>query len=69
MDSTKIGELTAALMDDLDKHFGEGTEIGAVCLVVEAISPDGDSNVISKYSDPRRHIVLGLLEVARRAAG
>jgi hypothetical protein len=68
MNRGAIGELAAALMDDVDRHFGEQAEIGAVCLIVEARTPDGSSAVLTKFSDPRRHVILGMLEVARMSA-
>ena len=68
MDQEDIGKLAAVLMDDIDQHFGEGTEIGAVCLIVEVRTPDGGSAVISKFTDPRLHVVLGMLEVAKQSA-
>ena len=66
-DQSKIGTLAAELMDALEPSFGEKAEIGAVALIVEVISPEHGSQVASKFSDPRLHVNLGLLEVARRS--
>jgi hypothetical protein len=63
-DQSKIGRLAADLMDNLERHIEEDAEIGDVCLVVELISEDG-SQVVSQFSNPRAHVNLGLLEVAR----
>jgi hypothetical protein len=51
-------------MDNLERHIEEDAEIGDVCLVVELIS-EGGSQVVSQFSNPRAHVNLGLLEVAR----
>ncbi len=63
-DQSKIGRLAADLMDNLELHIEEDAEIGDVCLVVELIS-EGGSQVVSQFSNPRAHVNLGLLEVAR----
>ena len=65
LDQSPIGKLTADLMDGLEEEFSEG-QIGAVALVVEILSSDG-SHVASRFSDPRIHVNLGLLEVASRS--
>jgi hypothetical protein len=66
-DQTPIGELSAGLMDDLEKTFGEDGRIGAVALIVEVQSDAHGSQVATKYSDPRLHVNLGLLGVAERS--
>jgi hypothetical protein len=63
-DQSKIGRLAADLMDNLERHIEEDAEIGDVCLVVELMS-EGGSQVVSQFSNPRAHVNLGLLEVAR----
>jgi hypothetical protein len=63
-DQSKIGRLAADLMDNLEQHMEEDAEIGDVCLVVELLSASG-SQVVSQFSNPRAHVNLGLLEVAR----
>ena len=63
-DQSKIGRLAADLMDNLERHIEADAEIGDVCLVVELIS-EGGSQVVSQFSNPRAHVNLGLLEVAR----
>ena len=65
-DQTRVGKLAAELMDDLDQRYGEG-DIGAMLLIVEAMpeGPGGRSEVVSKASDGRDHINLGLLEIAK----
>jgi hypothetical protein len=66
-DQRKIGTLTAELMDALESEYGEDAQIGAIALVVEITSPERGSEVATKFSDSRRHVNLGLLEIARTA--
>ena len=66
-DQTKIGTLTAELMDALEGEYAEDSEIGAVALIVEITTPERGSEVATKFSDYRRHVNLGLLEIARGA--
>jgi hypothetical protein len=66
-DQTKIGTLTAELMDALEEEYGEDSEIGSMALIVEITTPDRGSEVATKFSDYRRHVNLGLLEIARTA--
>ena len=63
-DQAPIGKLTADLMDHLESRYGEDAEIGAAVLIVEVTSGRG-SEITSRSTDPRRHVTLGLLEVAR----
>lgn len=67
LDQQKIGQVAAELMDQADREFPDGSEVGAVLLVVEVTNPDGDSRVIWQVSDPRLHANLGMIEVARHA--
>jgi hypothetical protein len=66
-DQTKIGTLTAELMELLESEYGEESEIGAIALIVEITTPERGSEVATKFSDYRRHVNLGLLEIARGA--
>lgn len=65
-DQTPIGNLAAELMDGLEETFGEDGQIGAVAIVVEVTSEAQGSSVAARYSDPRRHVNLGLLDIARQ---
>ena len=65
LDQSKIGQVTAALMDVLDAQgLPDGAEIGSVLLTVEVNWPGG-SQVTSQMSDHRINANLGLLEVAK----
>ena len=62
-DQSKVGRLTAELMEDLENRYAEGAEIGDVCLIVEVVGPHG-SDVTVRASQGRRHVNLGLLRMA-----
>ena len=62
---TPIGALPASLMDEIEQATGDDGTIGAVCLIVEANTPDGQSRVFTKFNESRIHIRLGMLELAR----
>jgi hypothetical protein len=64
LDQIKVGQLTADLMENLEQRYGDDSEIGDVCLIVEVVGPHG-SEVTTQCSSPRRHVNLGLLAVAR----
>jgi hypothetical protein len=65
-DQTPIGTLSAELMEGLEQRYGEDAKIGAVAIIVEILSDEHGSQVASKFSDPRAHVNLGLLEIARQ---
>ena len=65
LDQTPIGGLAAALMDEIEQATGDDGAIGAVCLIVEVNTPDGQSRVFTKFNESRIHIRLGMLELAR----
>lgn len=63
-DQTKVGQLTADLMESLEQRYDEGSEIGDVLLIVEVVGPHG-SEITTQSSSARRHLNLGLLRVAQ----
>jgi hypothetical protein len=65
-DQSKIGQLAAGLMDQLEPQYGDDAEIGAIALVLEITSSEHGSQIVSTYSDPRTHVNVGLLSVAER---
>jgi hypothetical protein len=65
-DQTKIGQLTAALMENLDAQYGEDCEFGDVLILTEILGPHG-SHVATHSNQNRKHVQLGLLAVAERA--
>jgi hypothetical protein len=64
MDHAKIGNLAAEARKELEEAMPNG-EIGSVCLIVEATAPETPSTIVVKSSDPRTHVMLGMLETAR----
>ena len=64
-DQSKIGQLTAGLMDNLDADYDEGCEFGDLVIVAEVLGPHG-SHVVTSASTTRKHATLGLLEIAQR---
>jgi hypothetical protein len=64
-DQSKVGQLTAALMESLDDQYGEDCEFGDLMLIAEVLGPHGSSLSI-QVSQPRKHINLGLLAAAER---
>jgi hypothetical protein len=65
-DQTKVGQLTAALMDRLDDDFGEDCELGDLVLIAEILGPHG-STVTMQFSAARKHVNVGLLTLAQSA--
>jgi len=65
LDQLKVGQLTADLMENLEERYGEGSQIGDVCLIVEVVGPHG-SEISTQCSSSRRHVNIGLLEVSKR---
>lgn len=63
-DQIKVGQLTADLMENLEERYGDDAEIGDVLLIVEVTGPHG-SEITTQSSSARRHVNLGLLEVAK----
>jgi hypothetical protein len=64
-DQTKLGNLAAQVMDQLEQDYGAEAEIGDACLIVEVLSSRG-SEVTVRTTNPRRHVTLGLLDFAQR---
>jgi hypothetical protein len=65
-DQAPVGNLSAELMEALEATYGEDARIGAVVLIVEVLSEQAGSEVAYRSSDPRKHVNLGLLEVAHQ---
>jgi hypothetical protein len=61
-DQSKVGQLTADLMESLDQQYGEDCEFGDLMLIAEVLGPHG-STVTLQVSQPRKHVNFGLLKV------
>lgn len=62
-DQSRVGQLTADLMEALDQQYGEDCEFGDLMLIVEVLGPHG-SSVTLQVGQPRKHVNYGLLKVA-----
>ena len=65
-DQSRIAQLTAQLMDNLDAQYGGDCEFGDLVILTEVIGPHG-SHVITHSDQSRKHVTLGLLTVAERS--
>ena len=66
LDQSKVGQVVAAQMEALEELYGEDSEIGDVCTIVEVVGPHG-SAVRVRTSAQRPHHGLGLIRVAEQA--
>jgi len=64
-DQSRVGQLTAELMETLDNQYGEDCEFGDLMLIAEVLGPHG-SSITLQVTQPRKHINLGLLAIAER---
>jgi hypothetical protein len=65
-DQSKIGQLAAQLMENLEGRYSDEAEIGDVFLIVEVTSPELASEIAIMPSSARAHVNLGLLEAGRQ---
>jgi hypothetical protein len=65
-DQTKIGQLTASLMEQLDEQYDEECGFGDVLLLAEVVGPHG-SSVHFHGSNPSAHVNLGLVRFADKS--
>jgi len=66
VDRSPIGVLAAQLMDEIETAMGDDEgAIGAVGLIVEANTANGESRIFTMFNDTRVHVRLGMLEFAR----
>jgi hypothetical protein len=63
-DGQLLGSTTAEVMEEIERRYPDA-EIGAVVVIAEVTTPEGDARVLTGTSDTKRHIVRGLIEVAR----
>lgn len=67
LDQSKVGRHIAQQMEAIEADYGEDSEIGDICTIIEVKGPHGShvrmrSTAVSAYS------TLGLLKVAERIA-
>lgn len=71
MDTTRVGEVAATLMELIAEAYGDDATVGVVAIVVEVDIPPSDpgehgiTEIQVRCSEPRRWIQAGLLESAR----
>lgn len=65
-DQTKIGQLTASLMEQLDEQYDEDCEFGDLLIIAEVLGAHG-SSVYFHGTNPRTHINLGLVRFADKS--
>jgi hypothetical protein len=63
IDQTKMGRVVAEQMEALEADYGDDSEIGDVCTIVEVRGPHG-SHVRVRGSNPSPHVMIGLLRLS-----
>jgi hypothetical protein len=63
LDQSKVGQHIAGQMEALEADYGEDSEIGNICTIVEVVGPHG-SHVRVRSNDSRPHVVVGLLRTS-----
>jgi hypothetical protein len=59
-DQTRVGQMTAQLMEGLDQIYTDECELGDLLLIAEVIGPHG-SNIHHHATNPRLHANIGLI--------
>jgi len=67
MDQTKLAQMTAALMDVIERDFPEATELGDVMLLAEVRVGEQSHMINMSTVGGRSHHALGMLEHVRQA--
>jgi len=71
LDTTRVGQVAAELMEAIAEGYDDAVEIGAVAVIVEVGTTDdadeGWTTVNYRCSDTRRWVQAGLLDAAKRA--
>ncbi len=65
IDQKRLGEHIAAQMEAIEGDYSEtDAEIGTIITIVEVLGPNGVADVRMRPSDPRPHVILGMLRWA-----
>lgn len=67
LDQSKVGQHIADQMEAIEGDYGEESEIGDICTIVEIRGPHG-SHVRMRSTASSPHSTLGLLELAKQIA-
>jgi hypothetical protein len=67
LDQSKVGQHIASQMEAIEADYGEESEIGDICTIVEIRGPHG-SHVRMRSTASSPHSTLGLLKLAEQVA-
>jgi hypothetical protein len=67
LDQSKVGQHVASQMEAIEADYGEESEIGDICTIVEIRGPHG-SHVRMRSTASSPHSTLGLLKLAEQVA-
>jgi len=67
LDQSKVGQHVAQQMEAIEADYGEESEIGDICTIVEIRGPHG-SHVRMRSTASSPHSTLGLLKLAEQVA-
>ena len=67
LDQSKVGQHVASQMEAIEADYGEESEIGDICTIVEIRGPHG-SHVRMRSTASAPHATLGLLKLAEQVA-
>jgi hypothetical protein len=67
LDQSKVGKHIAQQMEAIEADYGEDSEIGDICTIIEVKGPHG-SHVRMRSTAASAYSTLGLLKIAERIA-
>jgi hypothetical protein len=67
LDQSKVGQHVASQMEAIEADYGDESEIGDICTIVEIRGPHG-SHVRMRSTASAPHATLGLLKLAEQVA-
>ncbi len=67
LDQSKVGQHIASQMEAIEADYGDDSEIGDICTIVEIRGPHG-SHVRMRSTASSPHSTLGLLKLAEQVA-
>jgi len=67
LDQSKVGKHIAQQMEAIEADYGEDSEIGDICTIIEVKGPHG-SHVRMRSTAASAYSTLGLLKIGERIA-
>ena len=67
IDQSKIGQLVAEQMEEIEDEYGEEATISDVCLVLETQTEDSSNIKMGASVETGPHAILGLLKMGEWA--